>query len=198
MGNQPLRLTILIVLFALTIICARAAAQHRISQRFAPDWSAVPRELDGWTGKDGTFDSAYGLDPADTGLLRVYQTAGGQPVIAYVGFYHNLATYMEFHTPEICYPAQGWTLLSSGRSAHVIENRGGQFRPEEAIVEKGGQRRLVVWWYYSGSRAFENRMRYAYAVLILSSLGGRRDGSMVRLETPLNVNDDGLGSRRIQ
>jgi len=189
MGTQQLRLAVLIILFAVAMIGAHAADGYRMAQTVAPAWNSLPRELVGWSGTDGAFDSAYGLDPADTSFLRIYQRAETAPVVAYVGFYHNLATYMEFHTPEICYPAQGWTVLSSGRSVDVINSRG-QFRPEQAVVEKNGQRRLVVWWYYAGARAFENRIRYAFAVLVLSSLGGRRDGSMVRLETPLDGNGD--------
>jgi EpsI family protein len=197
MGKQHLRQTALIVLFSLAMFGTRAAERYRMGQKIAPNWGAVPRNLDGWIGVDGTFDSAYGWDPADTSLLRVYARPGAPPVITYVGFYSNLSTYMEFHTPEVCYPAQGWTVLSSGRSARIINTRG-QFRPERAIVDRNGQRRLVIWWYYAGSHAFENRIRYASSVLILSSLGGRRDGSMVRLETPIEGGDEERADKRVE
>jgi EpsI family protein len=197
MGKQQVRLTELIVLFALTLLGTQAAEGYRANQRIAPDWNAIPRELSGWIGVDGQFDLASGWDPADTSVLRVYERAQSPPIIVYVGFYHNLATYMEFHTPEICYPAQGWTVLSSGRASESIQTRG-HFHPEQAMVGKNGQRRLVTWWYYAGSHAFENRIRYASAVLIWSSLGGRRDGSMVRLEVPVNDGDDVAAGKRLE
>ena len=197
MANQNLRLAALVLLFAATAIAAGAASRYRSAKKIAPNWTIIPHELSNWTGTDGAFDSAYGLDPADTSVLRIYQRSSTEPLIAYVGFYQNLAKYMEFHNPDICYPAQGWTLLSSGRSSDSISSRG-VFRPEVAVVEKGGQRRLVVWWYYVGSHAFENRIRYAAAVLVWASLGGRRDGSMVRLETPITHGDEQAALQRVR
>lgn len=196
MANQNLRLAVLTGIFAALAIAATAASRYRLAEKIAPDWTAIPHEIGEWVGVDGAFDSAYGLDPADSSVLRIY-TKAGKPVIAYVGFYHNLAKYMEFHTPDICYPAQGWTLLSTGRAAEPIFSRG-VFRPEIAVVQKGGQHRLVVWWYYAGSHAFENRIRYATAVLVWASMGGRRDGSMVRLETSIDSADEGAAIQRVR
>lgn len=188
------RLAVLAFIFAALAIAVGAANRRRLGEHIAPKWTAIPYQLNEWTGNDGAFDSAYGSDPADSSLLRIYTNSSTEPIIAYVGFYHNLAKYMEFHNPEICYPAQGWTLLSSGQAADSIHSRG-EFRPEIAVVEKNGQRRLVVWWYYAGARAFENRIRYAAAVLALASLGGRRDGAMVRLETRVSGSEEAAMSR---
>jgi EpsI family protein len=176
------RLIGLIVLLAITLVGVRAASRSRSSLERLPDWGVVPYELGGWGGKDATFDPVYGSDPSDTNLLRVYSRKGEPPIIVYVGFYRDLATILEVHTPELCYPAQGWTIRSVGRSG------GGQFRGQpisakEIVADKNGTKRLVTWWYNAWSKPFETRIRYVYGMLLMSTFTGRRDGSLVRIET---------------
>src|SRR6185437_4007954 len=182
MGSQRLRLILLIVIFGCSFAGVRAATRYRLGQTRQPNWNAVPYQFAGWTGQDGRFDPVYGTDPADTSLLRVYRRGSNPPVIAYVGFYSSLATIMEVHTPEICYPAQGWAILSGGRS-NAGMYRGEPIPAREIVVDKTGDRRLVMWWYNAGARPFESRLRYIYSMLALSTVTGRTDGSMVRLET---------------
>jgi EpsI family protein len=195
MGNQKTRLILLIALFLVTFASVRAATLHRYNQRRVPDWNAVPYDLGGWTGRDASFDPIYGKDAADTSLLRIYTQDRKPPVIAYVGFYGELATILEVHTPELCYPAQGWRISSLSKSLGGAF-RGQQIPVSEIVVDKTGDRRLVMWWYNAGSKPFETRIRYIYAMLAVSTLTGRTDGSMVRVETP--VDKDGEEAARLR
>jgi EpsI family protein len=173
------------VLFAVTFVCVRTATERRVAQSRQPNWSAVQYEFDGWSGTDGEFDPVYGTDPAQTSVLRVYRRQAAAPVIAYVGYYGDIAKILEVHTPERCYPGQGWRILSTGEfKAGVF--RGRPIPAKGIVVEKGGSQRLVLWWYTAGSRPFETRIRYVYAMLAMSTLTGRTDGTLVRLEIPLN------------
>jgi hypothetical protein len=69
---------------------------------------------------------------------------------------------------------------------------------KQIIVEKNGDRRLVIWWYNAGSRPFQTRIRYVYAMLLMSAFTGRTDGSMVRLETPLEREPETAAVARIE
>jgi len=156
----------------------------------------VPYQLGPWRGADEKFDPIYGTDPADSSLLRVYRTADGPPVIAYVGFFGDLATIMEVHTPELCFPAQGWGTRS------IADHSAGTFRgihmPARMMVaDKNGDRRLVMWWYNAGPRPFQTRIRYVYAMLMMSAFTGRTDGSMVRLETAIEGDGEAVAALRI-
>jgi EpsI family protein len=197
MDNTRTRLIILTALFAMTYGGVQAATVYRSHQRRAPDWNSVPYELGGWTGREAAFDPIYGADPADTSLLRIYSSGEQPPVIAYVGFYGDLATILEVHTPELCYPAQGWHISSSAKSAGGIF-RGREIPVSEIMADKTGDRRLVMWWYNAGSRPFETRIRYVYAMLTLSTLTGRTDGSMVRLETPVRAEGESAARTRLE
>jgi EpsI family protein len=172
------------------------AATRRISQARVPDWNAVSYEFDGWRGIDAAFDPVYGEDPAQTSLLKLYTRGTDESVIVYVGFYGDLAKILELHTPERCYPGQGWQILYVGESS-IGEFRGKPVPAKEMLVEKNGRRRLVQWWYMAGSHPFENRIRYIYAMLAMSTLTGRTDGSLVRFETPLEAGQEEAAKARI-
>ena len=187
----------LAVLLVLTFGGVRAASRYRMAQQRSPDWSAISYDIASWHGVDARFDPIYGPDPADSSLLRVYHKADALPVIAYVGFFGNLATVMEVHTPELCYPAQGWSVRSV-ESSTVGSFRGLGIPTRVIAVDKNGERRLVMWWYNAGSRPFQTRLRYVYAMLVMSAFTGRTDGSMVRLETPLGQESEAAAIKRIE
>jgi EpsI family protein len=191
------RLIGLIVVLAITLVGVRAASRSRNSLERLPDWGAVPYELDGWIGKDATFDPVYGSDPSDTNLLRVYSRRGEPPIIVYVGFYKDLATILEVHTPELCYPAQGWAIRSVGHSGSG-QFRGQPISAKEIMADKNGTKRLVTWWYNAGSKPFETRLRYVYGMLLMSTFTGRRDGSLVRIETPIGAGGETAATAQIE
>jgi EpsI family protein len=197
MGTERARLILLSMLLSIAFAGAQAATRFRVSQTRLPDWRAIHYQFGGWSGADTEFDPVYGADPAETSVLRVYRRGSEPPVVAYVGFYGNLAKILEMHTPERCYPGQGWRILSSGKFRAAIF-RGKQIPAQEIIVEKRGNRRLVLWWYNAGSRPFETRIRYVYAMLAMSAFTGRTDGSLVRIETPLDAGGETAATQRIE
>jgi EpsI family protein len=188
---------VLIVVFVLTFGGVRAATRYRLAQQRSPDWRTVPYNIGEWRGVDTRFDPIYGSDPADSSLLRVYHKVDGPPVVAYVGFFGDLATVMEVHTPELCYPAQGWGIRSIGNDIGANFTDMG-IPARRIVVDKNGERRLVTWWYNAGSRPFRTRIRYVYGMLVMSAFTGRTDGSMVRLETPLGRESESIASARLE
>jgi len=196
MGNERIRLMVLAALFATTFGAVQLTAHRHGQQRRQPNWEVVPYQIDGWSGFEGRFDPIYGGDPSDTRLLRVYRQGDEPPVILYVGFFGELATILDVHTPELCYPAEGWEILRSGK-AFAESFRGEQIQAKEILVDKGGNKRLVVWWYNAGSHPIETRIRHVYAMLAMSMITGRTDGSMVRLETPVGSDGETAAEKRV-
>jgi len=196
MGNERIRLMVLVALFAATFAAVQVTARHHRQQRRQPNWEVVPYEVDGWSGFESRFDPVYGGDPSDTRLLRVYRRGDQLPVILYVGFFGELATILDVHTPELCYPSEGWEILRSEKSS-AGSFRGEQIQTKEILVDKGGNRRLVVWWYNAGSHPTGTRIRNVYAMLAMSVITGRTDGSMVRVETPVGSDGEAGAKRRV-
>lgn len=192
------RLILSVVLLALTLFGVQAATRSHSTASAQPDWSMVPLFFGNWAGQEATFDPVYGTDPSDTHLLRVYSRPGEPPVIVYVGFYENLATILEVHTPELCYPAQGWNIRALEGSGSNAAFRGQVISAKKIEAEKNGTRRMVTWWYNAGSKPFETRIRYVYGMLMMSTVTGRRDGSLVRLETPIVNAEEHAANARLE
>jgi EpsI family protein len=190
------RLISLLALLALTLAAVQWLEKSREQQRKQPAWNAVPYEFKEWRGLDTAFDPVYGEDPADSSLLRVYAKGDQLPVIVYVGFYVDLAGILDVHTPELCYPAQGWTISPVAPFEGTF--RGRRIPAKEILAERLGARRLVTWWYNAGSRPFETRIRYLYAMLMMSTLTGRTDGSLVRIESPIDAGGQAAAQSRIE
>lgn len=191
------RLIGLIVLLAVTMVGVRTASKSRSSFQLLPDWNSVPYDFAGWHGKDATFDPVYGSDPSDTNLLRVYVRQDEPAVIVYVGYYKDLATILEVHTPELCYPAQGWTIRSA-RNSSSGQFRGQPISAKQILADKNGSKRLVTWWYNAGSKPFETRIRYVYGMLMMSTITGRSDGSLVRIESLIGPDGEAGATERIE
>lgn len=196
MDKRSIRILIVLGLFAVCTASVRLAERYRSSHARSPNWEAISSNFDGWEGADAQFDPVYGVDPAQGYLLRLFRKDHRPPVIAYVGFYGNVATILEAHTPDRCYPGQGWTVLST-RAAYGGYFRGKVISGQEMIVAKDGEQRLVMWWYNAGSRPFKTRIRYVYAMLMLSTITGRTDGSLVRIETPFGSDGAKGASERL-
>jgi EpsI family protein len=187
---------VLVALFTATFAAVRGTTHYRQLHKRQPNWEVVPYQIDRWSGFDGRFDPIYGADPSDTSLPRIYRKSAQSPVILYVGFFGDLATILEVHTPELCYPAQGWEILQSGK--FIGEKfRGERIQARQILAEKAGKRRLVVWWYNAGSRPIETRIRHVYAMLAMSTMTRRTDGSMVRLETSVDEDGEAAAEKRI-
>jgi EpsI family protein len=198
MGIKRIRSVLLIVLFSATLVGARAARDFRLRLASEPPrWEVIPYHFGEWKGSDRQFDPVYGQDPSDTMLLRAYEGGDGKSVVVYAGYYKDLAAVMELHNPEVCYPAQGWSIQTIGESEETVQ-QGIRIRAREMIVNSSSGHRAVMWWYNAGTRPFENRLRHLYISLALASFRGRTDGSLVRLETPFQGKDEAAARTRLE
>ncbi len=148
----------------------------------------LPTSLNGWTAIDVEIDQDVAdMLQADANLQRVYQHPHGDWVYVYIGYYGTERGGAPEHTPEVCYPAQGWTVVRQERIR--LGGPRGLFA-QEFVVEKGGERRLVHFWYRTRSATGIT----STAALQLRNFWGRLtsnrgDGALVRLSTPIQQGD---------
>src|SRR5215813_12626284 len=73
-----------------------------------------PLQVEGWAGTESRLHSSVvTLLGLDDWLLRLYQHPSRGFVWFYIGFLKNLGA-LGHHSPQVCYPAQGWELLEEG------------------------------------------------------------------------------------
>ena len=98
----------------------------------------------------------------------------------YVGFYASQRQGDTIHSPMNCLPAAGWEPQAIGRAILALDSR----TPVEVnryVVQKGFDRRLVLYWYQSHGRIVASEY-WSRAYLVMDSLRFHRsDGAIVRI-----------------
>lgn len=159
----------------------------------------VPRTLNGWQSRDIAVDPEVSdLLRADFNVQRVYTHPQGFAVFVYVGYYGTERGGAPEHTPDVCYPSQGWE-IEENETLFVGDTQNG-FSVREFIVERDDSRRLVHFWYRTESATgftstITLRLRHFWSRLTEN----RGDGALVRVSTVLAKGDrDGsLGRGRL-
>ncbi len=186
--NRRVELGVAIGLMLLTGIASwwlllRPAVEHD-----AAVFDALPNELNGWRSVDLAIDQAVSdMLAADHNVQRAYLHPLGYQIFVYVGYYGTERGGTPEHTPDMCYPAQGWQIVES-----TIQRAGGRggFDLREFVVEQAGERRLVHYWYRTGSQSGLTsvaglRLRH----IVDRMTENRGDGALVRLSTSLGSSD---------
>jgi EpsI family protein len=151
--------------------------------------STLPLRIDSWEGRSAPrFDqqvmTVLGVDDY---VNRVYVEPNGAAVGLYVGYYRSQREGDTVHSPLNCLPGAGWTPVSRSplsipvASLHaapsIVVNR--------FLIEKGLERRLVLYWYQSHGRVIASEYAgKAYLVLDAIRLN-RTDGGIVRVIAPV-------------
>lgn len=158
---------------------------------------ALPLEIGEWKGQQVPLESAVErmLD-ADVNLQRAYAAPGsGEVVWMYVGYYGTSRGGRPEHTPAQCYPSSGWA-VESKRTATIDARR--DFRANEWVVTRPGDRRLVHFWYRSSQQTgMLGNLSLSIDHLRGRLADGRADGALVRISTPLAPSEDEARARLI-
>jgi EpsI family protein len=126
------------------------------------------------------------IDP-DAYVIRLYEAPGQAPITIYVGFYAGRAGYGKgAHDPEVCYPAQGWEILSSDPHAVPLANAE-SLSARLLRVHHQSRKDAVIYWFQPAARwpadgATEQALR------LLDAATGRPQYAFVRLSVPSNGN----------
>ncbi len=128
---------------------------------------------------------------ADANLQRAYvHPATGDVVWLYLGYYGTARGGRPEHTPRGCYTGAGWAIAD----ARVVP--GGAGPVNEYVVEKGGERRLVHFWYRSWrTPAMTGGIDQNLDRMVGRLLAGRADGALIRVSTPITSSVEAARSR---
>ena len=187
-----------LALVALMAVVAALGWWMQLRPALAVDASALsvlPLKMGDWRGEPvALMDTVERMLEADFNLQRVYHKDDEPQVWLYVGYYGTQRGGRPEHTPDECYPSAGWRIES--REVAVIDEARG-LRANEFIVNQMGEQRVVHFWYQSArSPGLLGTLDISLDHLQGRLDGGRADGSLVRISTPLAAGDlDGARDR---
>ena len=192
LGNSRrfyLLLTVLLLSGILINIWERAG-EARVERRPLQDF---PTQLGAWrqTGADQRFDKeTESVLRADDYVMRNYALPDGRMASFYVGYYGTQRNGATYHSPLNCLPGSGWTMNQSGGIQITPGGGAPAFEANRYIVQKGGDRQLLVYWYQGRGRAVASEY-WGKIYTVLDSMRRRRsDGAMVRVMTPVGKSEE--------
>jgi EpsI family protein len=159
--------------------------------------ATLPMTLGSWSGESVPLEAGVeGILNADFNLQRAYRSPEGDQIVwLYVGYYGTRRGGRPEHLPVDCYPATGWTIERS-RTLAIDPDR--DFRANEYVVSRWGEKRLVHFWFQSSRRTgMLNDLTLRLDHLSGRLRGGRADGALVRLSTPLASNREAEARARL-
>jgi len=179
------RLIVLTLAVLATAVCLRASTtQERVPPR--RPLAEMPRQLGEWTSLgDREFDpETLAVLRADDYLSRPYARPSGEQADLYVGYYETQRQGDTVHSPMNCLPGTGWDLLTVGRSS-IDPAPGRSIVVNRDIIQKGLDKRLVLYWFQSHGRAVASEY-WSKAYLVLDGLRlHRSDGAIIRVIAPI-------------
>jgi EpsI family protein len=148
----------------------------------------LPVEVGAWHSTDVPVPAAVeSMLRADFNLQRMYVHALGEVVWLYVGYYGTTRGGRPEHTPRTCYQANGWG-VKSRRRLEIDPQTG--FRVNEYVVERDRVRRLAHFWYRSHrATGILGDLGLSLDHMLGRLAGGRADGALVRISTPIEDHD---------
>ena len=131
---------------------------------------------------------AEALLKADDTLTRDYR--GPAKVELFVAFFKSQRAGVTPHSPKMCLPANGWAEESSRIISVSVPGESAPIPVNRYIVEKDGQRKLVLYWFQNWRRATADEY-LSKVYLIYDSLRYRRsDEALIRVVTSFHGEAD--------
>jgi EpsI family protein len=149
------------------------------------DVTRVPYRIGAWQGTDGpplAGDEVAELG-ADRYLNRTYRGVSATPIDLYAAYYATPETGATWHSPLNCLPGTGWEAADIA-TVRVLgpDGRDGSLR--RVVVEKGGEKVVVLYWYQIHARMVASEMTGKLFLLADSLRMGRSDAWFVRIAVP--------------
>lgn len=155
-------------------------------------FSEFPKQIQGWNQfrEDVIADDVNGVLKADDYTLRSYHRGDGAAVDIFVAYYKVQKAGESMHSPRNCLPGWGYAILKNDE-VELGRNAAGKAKMvNRYIVEKNGQRSLVLYWYQENGRVIANEY-WGKVYLVWDALRtGRRDGAIVRFVSPIRKGQD--------
>lgn len=133
--------------------------------------------------------------PYDQLLMRTYRHESGRMVHVAVAWGESQRQEVKIHRPELCYPAQGFKVLSlSDTSFPGLRGPYGAVTGKRMLARTGGHHEAVVYWIRIGS-VFSDSAWETRGHIVREGLQGRvPDGILVRVSTPTDADPASLES----
>ena len=112
-------------------------------------------------------------------LSRTYVNREGDRIMLSVAYGGDQSDATRAHRPEVCYPAQGFQIVSESKAALAV--RGGVLPVHRLVARLGGRSEPISYWVMVGDVPVTSGTGQKFAQLRYSTRGVIPDGMLVRI-----------------
>lgn len=186
----PVRLHAFMIAY-LTLLCATALGGAAVAgrQEVIPErtpFAQFPSTLGAWTGRSSSLEKQveHFLGLTDY-VLSDFARADNRTVNLYVAYYASQRKGVSPHSPQVCIPGDGWHIVDFQRTGYADQARGVSLPFNRVVIERGGQKQIVYYWFQQRGRAVANEYVSKFRLLADAIYLNRTDGALIRLTTPV-------------
>lgn len=164
--------------------------EQAVPERFG-EWRMLPNAL---VQASVVTKGATSTDqPYDEIVSRTYVNARGEMVMLALAYGKNQRQEVKVHRPELCYPAQGFKVLSlkSAAFAGVHSKVSGQdVTGQRMVVDGRGNKEVVSYWIRIGDTYSSSPWRIRWQIMQEGLQGRMTDGILVRVSQRVSTDAD--------
>lgn len=187
MRTSSLLLSLMIVASVLAVVMrpSQTMADHR--KKFDLELM-IPKKFGEWQEEKQSFTQV--VNPQQKELIdrlysqtlsRSYRNDEGYRIMLSIAYGGNQTEEFQMHTPELCYPAQGFVVNSKTTDAL---DAGGTHIPIIRMYARLGQRHEpITYWTTVGDRAVKNGVHKKLIEMSYTLTGKIPDGMLVRVSS---------------
>jgi EpsI family protein len=158
------------------------------SERAEPLEQIVPRQFGDWREEPQRYVQV--VNPQTKELLdklyseivaRVYVNSSGYRIMLSMAYGSDQRGSLQAHKPEVCYPAQGFTLESNEPT--VLSTAYGDIPARRLNTSLRTRHEPVTYWFTVGDRAVENKFQRRVAEISYGLTGRIPDGMLFRVSS---------------
>jgi len=114
-------------------------------------------------------------------LTRIYADDSGNTIMLTIAYGSDQRGNLEVHKPEVCYPAQGFSVHRNVASS--METPFGPLAVRQLETSLGPRKEPLTYWSTMGSEVIEGRIQKRIAELSAVLAGRTPDGLLVRVSS---------------
>jgi EpsI family protein len=114
-------------------------------------------------------------------LSRTYVNRSGERIMLSVAYGGDQSDGTRAHLPEVCYPAQGFSI--EGKQVAVLSTPAHDIRVRRMVGRLGSRLEPITYWLVIGDRVATSGTEMKLAQLRYSSVGVIPDGMLVRVSS---------------
>jgi EpsI family protein len=164
--------------------------EQAVPERFG-EWRMLPNAL---VQASVVTKGATSTDqPYDEVVSRTYVNARGDMVMLALAYGKNQRQEVKVHRPELCYPAQGFKVMSLQPTvfAGVHSKAAGQdVTGQRMVVDGRGNKEVVSYWIRIGDTYSSSPWRIRWQIMQEGLQGRMTDGILVRASQRVNTDAD--------